>query len=39
MLDDSVTEGKIEDRHDKTDTEANEPEFGDDSVQLNVDQQ
>ena len=39
MLDDSITERKIEDRHDRTDKEPDEPEFNGDTVQLNVDQQ
>ena len=39
MLDDSITERKIEDRHDKTYKEPDEPELDGDNVQLNVDQQ
>ena len=38
MLDDSIAERKIEDRHDKT-CKPDEPEFDGDNVQLNVDQQ
>ena len=38
-LDDSITEHKIEDLHDKTDKDLDEPEFDSDSVQLNADQQ
>ena len=37
MLDDSVTERKIEDRHDNTDKDPDELEFDGDNVQLNVD--
>ena len=39
MLDYSITERKIEDRHDKTYKEPDEPEFDVDNVQLNVGQQ
>ena len=39
MLDDSITERKIEGRHNKPDREPYEPEFDGDNVQLNVDQQ
>ena len=39
MLDDSITERKIEDRHDKTTKKPDEPELDGDNVQLNVDQQ
>ena len=38
MLDDSLTERRIEDRHVKTDSDQGEPEFDGDNVQLNVDQ-
>ena len=38
MLDDSITERKIEDQHAKTDNDPDEPEFDDDNVQLNVNQ-
>ena len=36
MLDDSITERKIEERHAKTDNNPDEPEFNDENVQLNV---
>ena len=38
ILDDSITERKIEDRHDKIDKDPDEPEFDVDNLQLNVDQ-
>ena len=39
MLDDSIIEREIENRHDKTYQEPDELEFDGDSVQLNIDQQ
>ena len=39
MLDDSITDRKIEDRHIKTDNDPDEPEFDGDNVQLNVEKQ
>ena len=42
MLDDSITERKIEDRHEKMNKEPDEPdepEYDGDNVQMNVDQQ
>ena len=39
MLDDFITERKIENRQDKTDKDPNEPEFDGVNAQLNVDQQ
>ena len=39
MLDDSIAEHKIKDRHVKTDKDPDEPEFDGGNVKLNVDQQ
>ena len=39
MRDDSIAERKIEDRHNVIYKEPDEPEFEDDNVQLNADQQ
>ena len=39
MLENSITERKIEDRHEKTDKDQDDPEYDGDNVQLNVDQQ
>ena len=38
MLDDSITERRIEDRHVRTDNDPDEPEYDGDIIQLNVDQ-
>ena len=37
MLDDSITERKLEDRNSQTDKDPDEPEYEDSNVQLNVD--
>ena len=39
MIDDSMTERKIKDRHGQTEKDPDEPEYEDSNVQLNVDQQ
>ena len=39
MLDESISARKIEDRHEKTDKDPDEPEYHSDDVQLDVDQQ
>ena len=39
MFEDSITERKIEDHHEKTNKDPDEPEYDNDNVQLNVDQQ
>ena len=38
MLDHSITERKIEDRHFKTDNDPDDPEFNNDCAQITVDQ-
>ena len=39
MFDDCITQRKVEDCHERTEKDPCEPEFDDDNVQLNVDQQ
>ena len=39
MLDDSITERRIEDRNAKSDKDPDEPEFDGENIQLNVDLQ